>query len=190
MSTPPVITTPRLNLRPWRGSDLEAFVELSADPRVMEFFPKLLDRVECEAVALRVAAHFERHGFGLWAVEVPGVAGFIGFAGLDIPKFQAHFTPCVEVGWRLAFDHWGKGYATEAAQAALDFAFDELRLEQVVSMTVEPNRRSWRLMERLGMTRSPQDDFDHPNLVEGHPLRRHLLYRISRAAWAARSRAE
>jgi RimJ/RimL family protein N-acetyltransferase len=149
----------------------------------MEFFPKLLDRAESDAAATRIGDHFARHGFGLWAVEVPGVAEFIGFVGLSIPRFDAHFTPCVEIGWRLVFDHWGRGYATEAATAALTFAFESLNLDEVVSFTVPANLRSRRVMDRLGMICSPAEDFDHPLLAEGHPLRRHVLYRLSCSAW-------
>ncbi|HEY2252727.1 MAG TPA: GNAT family N-acetyltransferase [Planctomycetaceae bacterium] len=169
-------------MRAWRTSDLAPFAAMSADQRVMEFFPKLLDREESDALAARVSEHFDQHGFGLWAVEAPGISDFIGFVGLSVPRFEAHFTPCVEIGWRLAYEHWGCGYATEGAQAALDFAFDRLQLDEVVSMTVPANRRSWTVMERLGMKRSPDDDFDHPLLAEGHPLRRHVLYRIPRSA--------
>jgi RimJ/RimL family protein N-acetyltransferase len=152
---------------------------MSADPRVMEFFPKVLDRTESDAVAARYAAHFERHGFGWWVIEVVGVADFIGFTGLDVPRFESHFTPCVEVGWRIAYDFWGRGYATEAARAALEFGFQSLQLDEIVSFTVPTNLRSRRVMERLGMTHAPADDFDHPNLPEGHRLRRHVLYRLS-----------
>jgi RimJ/RimL family protein N-acetyltransferase len=153
---------------------------MNADPRVMEFFPGPLTRQETEAMLGRIRDHFAQRGFGLWAVEVPGVADFIGFIGLMVPRFEAHFTPCVEVGWRLAFEHWGHGYATEGARAALEFGFQRLGLEEIVSMTVPANRRSWHVMEKLGMTRSPDDDFDHPLLPEGHPLRRHILYRLRR----------
>ena len=131
-------------------------------------------------MAARVRGLFDEQGFGLWAVEVPGVADFVGFVGLHVPTFETHFTPCVEIGWRLAYEHWGRGYATEAAQRALDFAFDELHLDEVVSFTVPDNVRSRAVMERLGMTRTPDEDFDHPVLPEGHRLRRHVLYRISR----------
>jgi RimJ/RimL family protein N-acetyltransferase len=178
----PTLHTPRLCLRPWRAEDLPAFAALNADPRVMEFFPKTLNRAESDARAARIRDEFARRGFGLWAVEVPGVADFIGFVGLTVPGFEAHFTPCVEIGWRLAFEHWCRGYATEAARAALAFGFDpdRLALDEVVSSTTTANRRSRAVMERLGMARSPADDFDHPALPEGHPLRRHVLYRIRR----------
>jgi len=134
-----VLTTPRLRLRRWRESDLDAFAALNSDPRVMEHFPLLLSREESDALAQRIRVHFEQHGYGAWAVEVPGAAPFIGFTGLTIPAFEAPFTPCVEVGWRLAWPFWGKGYASEAATAALRFAFEELRLAQVVSFTVPAN---------------------------------------------------
>jgi ribosomal-protein-alanine N-acetyltransferase len=177
MIAPPTIKTPRLLLRPWRDDDLAPFAALNADPRVMAFFPKRLDRAESDARAAWIRDHFARHGFGLWAVEVLDVAGFIGFVGLAMATFEAHFTPCVEIGWRLAHAHWGFGYATEGARAALDFGFQRLALEQIVSFTAEPNRRSRAVMERIGMTRCEDDDFDHPALPEGHPLRRHVLYR-------------
>ena len=180
-----MLTTPRLHLRRWRPGDLPAFAALNADPRVMEFFPKPLSRAESDAMVARIKDLFDRRGFGLWAVEVPGVAEFIGFVGLWTPNFEAHFTPCVEVGWRLAREHWGRGYATEAARGALDFGFGPLGLLEIVSMTVPANRRSWGVMERIGMTRSPVDDFDHPNLPEGHPLRRHMLYRARKASTCA-----
>jgi ribosomal-protein-alanine N-acetyltransferase len=182
MPTPPTIVTPRLELRPWRDEDLPVFAAMNADPIVMEFFPKPLDRAESDAMVGRIRGHFERRGFGLWAVEVPGVIDFIGFVGLVVPGFEAHFTPCVEIGWRLAREHWGQGYATEAARAALEFGFRRLALEEIVSFTTTANLRSRRVMERIGMTRLPDDDFDHPALPEGHRLRRHILYRITRAA--------
>ena len=177
------ITTPRLRLRPWRDEDLPAFAALNADPRVMEHYPKTLSRAESDALAARIRAGFARHGFGLWAVEVSGRAAFIGYVGLAVPTFEARFTPCVEIGWRLAAEHWGQGYATEAAHAILAHAFGPLGLGEVVSFNATANRRSRRVMERLGMTRSPADDFEHPSLPEGHPLRPHVLHRLPRAAW-------
>lgn len=150
---------------------------MNADPCVMEFFQKCATRDESDAMAARIQKHFDEKGFGLWAVEVPGVAPFAGFIGLYTPTFEAHFTPCVEIGWRLAVPFWGLGYATEGAAAVLRFAFEVLHLPEVVSMTAVINERSWRVMERLGMTRSPADDFDHPLVPEGHRLQRHVLYR-------------
>jgi RimJ/RimL family protein N-acetyltransferase len=179
----PRLETRRLRLRAWSERDLAAFAGLNADPRVMEFFPKPLERTESDALALRIREHFARHGFGLWAVEVPGVADFIGFVGLSVPSFRAPFMPCVEIGWRLAHDHWGRGYATEAARAALSVGFRDLTLDEIVSFTVPLNWRSRRVMERLGMTRSAFDDFEHPALPEGHVLRPHVLYRLNRRQW-------
>ena len=190
MTPNPTIQTPRLLLRPWRDDDHAPFAALNADPVVMEFFPSTLDRTESDAAVGRIREHFAARGFGLWAVEVPGTADFIGFVGLAVPRFEAHFTPCVEIGWRLAREHWGRGYATEAARAAIRFGFEELALGEIVSFTVPANVRSRAVMERIGMTRSPADDFDHPALPEGHPLRRHVLYRLSRAAFTGgRSRS-
>lgn len=177
------IATSRLRLRHWRDADLPAFAAMNADPRVMEHFPARLSRAESDAMVGRIREHFAKHGFGLWAVEVPAVVPFIGYVGLAVPRFEAHFAPCVEIGWRLAAGYWSQGYATEAAAAVLDHAFARLGLDEVVSFTVAANRRSWMVMERLGMTRDPAEDFEHPGLPEGHPLRRHVLYRLSRAAW-------
>jgi RimJ/RimL family protein N-acetyltransferase len=174
------LITARLLLRPWRPEDLAPFAAMNADSRVMEHFPAVYTREESDAAAGRIAAHFAEHEFGLWAVEIQGVAPFAGFIGLNVPSFSAHFTPCVEIGWRLAADFWGRGYATEGARAALQFGFDELRLDEIVSMTVPANQRSWRVMEKLGMTRDAADDFEHPRVPAGHPLQRHVLYRVKR----------
>lgn len=175
------IRTERLLLRRWRQDDRPLFAAINADPRVMELFPKLLSREESDATVDRIEAHFAHHGFGVWAVEVPGVTPFAGFVGLAHPRFEASFTPCVEIGWRLAAEHWGRGYATEGAKAALAFGFEELKLAEILSFTVEGNVRSRRVMEKIGMTHSPADDFDHPLLPEGHKLRRHMLYRATSA---------
>jgi RimJ/RimL family protein N-acetyltransferase len=172
------LTTSRLLLRAWRDADLPAFAEMNADPRVMEFFPKRLDRGESDAVAAAIRDNLQSRGFGWWAVEIVGGEPFIGFVGLGVPRFEAHFTPCVEIGWRLAFEYWGHGYATEAARAAACFAFDSMRLEEIVSFTAVENCRSRRVMERLGMTHDPADDFDNPRVPPGHPLRPHVLYRL------------
>jgi RimJ/RimL family protein N-acetyltransferase len=171
------ITTERLRLRAWRESDLAPFAALNADPRVMKFFPGTLSRDDSDARAARIVEGFARDGYGLWAVEVPGVAEFIGFTGLNATSFEASSTPCVEIGWRLSSDHWGRGYATEAARAAMQYAFERIGLSEIVSFTVPSNVRSRRVMEKLGMTHSPAEDFDHPSLPEGHPLRHHVLYR-------------
>jgi RimJ/RimL family protein N-acetyltransferase len=172
------LVTTRLRLRAWRPEDREPFAALNADPRVGEFLGGPLDRASSDAVATRIDAHFAAHGFGLWAVEIVGGPAFAGFVGLSVPRFSAPFTPCVEIGWRLAVDCWGHGYASEGARAVLDHGFGELGLTEIVSFTVPSNLRSRRVMEKLGMVRDPDGDFDHPALPEGHPLRRHVLYRV------------
>jgi RimJ/RimL family protein N-acetyltransferase len=171
--------TERLLLRRWRPADRAPFAELNADPRVMEYFPAALSRDESDALADRIDAHFGAHGFGLWAIEIPDAAAFAGFCGLSVPTFAAPFVPCVEIGWRLAADHWDRGYATEAARAVLAIGFDTLALSEIVSFTTAGNTRSRRVMERIGMHHNPSDDFDHPGLPHRHPLRRHVLYRIA-----------
>lgn len=178
------LRTERLVLRAWRPSDLEPFAAMNADSRVMEFFPKQLTRAESDAYVARIEQHFQDRGFGLWAVEVPGVTPFAGFIGLTTPRFEAPFTPCVEIGWRLAAEYWGRGYATEGARASLDFAFRELGLSEVVAMTAVLNERSRRVMERLDMTYDPADDFEHPAVPEGNPLRPHVLYRMASRQWS------
>jgi RimJ/RimL family protein N-acetyltransferase len=188
MKAAPTLVAPRVLLRPWRDDDLPAFAAINADAQVMAHYPSTLDRAVSDALEGRIRAHFDRHGFGLWAVEIPGVVRFAGYVGLAIPTFEAPFMPSVEVGWRLAVAQWGRGYATEAAGAALDYGFDSLGLSEIVSFTVPANERSWRVMERLGMARSPADDFDYPNLPVGHKLRRHIFYRIKRIDWTARHR--
>ena len=188
MNPPHDLRTERLLLRRWRPADCALFAALNADPTVMEFFPALLSREESDARIARIEAHFDRHGFGLWAVEIPGVAPFAGFIGLSIPDYETPFTPCVEIGWRLAAAYWDRGYATEGARAALAFGFDTLQLTEIVSFTVPANLRSRRVMEKLGMTHQPTDDFDHPLLPEGHWLRRHVLYRIARPQFRASMR--
>lgn len=171
------LRTERLVLRRWREEDLPAFGALNADARVMRHMPKVLTRAESDALVGRFEAHFQERGFGRWAVEAPGVAAFVGFVGLGVPGFEAPFTPCVEVSWRLAAAHWGRGYASEAARRALRFAREELGLAEVVSYTVPANAASIRVMERIGMGRDPRGDFDHPELPQESALRRHVLYR-------------
>ncbi|MFZ0323867.1 MAG: GNAT family N-acetyltransferase [Actinomycetes bacterium] len=177
-----VLETSRLRLRPWRDSDLTPFAVLNADPVVMEHFVEPLDRAASDAfVSDRIRPHFEQYGYGPWAVEVtvgPSPDAFIGFVGLMWQDFEAPFTPALEVGWRLSASAWGLGYATEAARAAVDYAFDVAGAPEVVSMTAPANLRSIAVMQRLGMSRDPGDDFDHPRVPEGHRLRRHVLYRI------------
>ena len=171
--------TRRLLLRRWRDSDREPFAALNSDPRLMQYFPAVLSRAESGRLVDRIEAHFEKHGFGLFAAELLSERAFIGFVGLSIPDFEAPFTPCVEIGWRLAASYWNQGLATEAAQSVLKHGFDSLHLDEIVSFTTAANASSRRVMEKIGMTRAPEDDFDHPKLPEGHPLRRHVLYRVS-----------
>jgi RimJ/RimL family protein N-acetyltransferase len=178
------LRTDRLLLRPWRAADREPFASLNADARVMQYMPSVLSRAESDAVAAELSAEIEARGFGLWAVEAPGITAFGGFVGLHVPTFEAPFTPCVEIGWRLAHDLWGHGYATEAARAVVHDGFERLGLAEILSWTVPANIRSRRVMEKMGMRRSPEDDFDHPRMPEGHALRRHVLYRLGRDAFA------
>jgi RimJ/RimL family protein N-acetyltransferase len=180
----PELATERLVLRGWRLADREPFARLNGDPRVMEHFPARLSRAESDAFVERIEAAFRERGYGLWAVERRTDRAFLGFAGLWDQTFEAHFTPAVEVGWRLAAEAWGHGYATEAAREAVRFGFAEIGLDEIVSMTTPANARSRRVMEKLGMTHDPTDDFDHPRVPPG-PLRRHVLYRLSRARWSS-----
>ncbi len=173
-----MITTARLVLRAWRASDLEPFAEQNADPQAMRFLAGTLTRAQSDAYAARAEAHWREHGFGKWAVEVPGVAPFIGAVGLTRVAFEASFTPAVEIAWRLHPRYWGRGYATEAARAAIDDGFVRLGLAEVLAMTALGNAASIAVMERLGMTRSIE--FDYPTLPAESPLRRHVLYRLSR----------
>jgi RimJ/RimL family protein N-acetyltransferase len=177
------LKTKRLILRPWKETDLEPFAELNADPRVMEYFPSVLSRQQSDDLAKRISSKMEEQGWGLWAVSIPNEADFIGFIGLAKTTFDAHFTPAVEVGWRIAFPYWGKGYATEGAKAALEYGFEMLNLSEIVSFTAVQNTRSRRIMEKIGMHHDPKEDWDHPKITEGHPLRRHVLYRISKQEW-------
>jgi RimJ/RimL family protein N-acetyltransferase len=181
----PELRTARLRLRGWRPEDREPFAGLNADPHVVEFLPGALSRAESDALVDRIEAGWAADGFGLWAVEVPGVSPFVGFVGLSAARFAAPFTPAVEIGWRLAPAAWGQGYATEAGRASLTFGFDDHRLAEIVSFTARGNQRSRRVMDRLGMRHDPADDFEHPNVAAGSPLRAHVLYRLGRGDWSA-----
>jgi ribosomal-protein-alanine N-acetyltransferase len=189
-----MLRTARLVLRRWRDEDRAPFAALNADPEVMRFFPRPLTRAESDAMVDRIEAMFDEHGYGLWAVDA-GDDGFIGFVGLAWQRFPAHFTPALEIGWRLARRAWGHGYATEAAEAARDFAFRPAAgpaagpafgpaggagMDEIVSMTTRTNEASQAVMRRIGMTRDPADDFRHPNLEPDHPLVEHVLYRLRR----------
>jgi len=172
------LATARLILREWRDADRIPFQRMNADPRVMEFFPAPLTPEESDNGITRVDQHFQRNGFGLYAAELIESGTFIGFIGLNVPAFEAPFMPAVEIGWRLAYDYWGKGLATEGARAVVVHAFERLALPSLVSFTPTANLRSRRVMEKIGMTHDPAGDFDHPRLVPGHYLRRHALYRL------------
>jgi ribosomal-protein-alanine N-acetyltransferase len=174
------LKTPRLILRPWREEDFDAFADLMADREVTRFLMGPLDRAASDVAAARLKEQVERLGYGFWALEVPGVAPFIGLTGLLPVAFDAPFTPAVELGWRIARAHWGRGYVSEAARAAVDFGFQELGLDELVAFTVPANTRSRAVMKRIGMTHDEADDFDHPRVPDGHPLKRHVLYRIGR----------
>jgi len=174
-----ILETDRLLLRPWRAADREPFAQINADPAVMEYFPSVLSADESNHLADRAEAHFASHGFGPWAAELRETAEFIGYISLFVPGFEAAFSPCVEIGWRLASRHWGKGLATEGARTVVRHAFQSLQLPALVSFTVPANTRSRRVMQKLGMTHDPGEDFDHPQLPVAHPLRHHVLYRLA-----------
>ncbi|WP_407940806.1 GNAT family N-acetyltransferase [Nonomuraea antri] len=180
------LRTDRLLLRPWRPADREPFAALNADPEVMAHFPATLTRAQSDAFADASDGLITRQGWGRWALERLDTGEFIGFTGLHRPTFDAPFLPATEIAWRLSRSAWGHGYATEAATAALAFAFDRLGLDEVVSFTATVNTRSSAVMRRLGMTHDAAGDFDHPVLPPGHRLRRHVLYRLTAADWKAR----
>jgi RimJ/RimL family protein N-acetyltransferase len=169
-------------LRPWRDDDVARFAELSADPAVMQYLVPFTDRAAMDAWVTAARTHWIDHGFGPWVVELPGEAAMIGVVGLSNLRFALPFAPAVEAAWRLARSYWGQGYAYEAARAAIDDGFARLGLKEIVAFTVPANRASCRVMEKLGMTHDPAEDFDfeHPRLPPGHPLRRHVLYRLRR----------
>ena len=176
------IETPRLRLRPWIDDDFEPLVAMCADPRVMEFFPSIFSREETKSMWRRIHEHHAHYAFGPWAMEVDGE--FAGALGLNwILQFETHFTPCVEIGYRLRPEFWGRGLATEAGQAALRYGFECLELREIVAYTLPANKRSRRVIEKIGLVFS--EEFDHPLIAEGHPMRRQVLYRISRSAWEA-----
>ena len=177
--TPSELRTERLVLRRWRAADREPFAALNADPVVMEHFVAPLTRDQSDDMVDRIEDTFDREGWGLWAVVVADTDTFIGFTGLWPATFEAHFTPAVEVGWRLAQAGWGHGYATEAARASLQDGFARFAFDEIVSMTSVTHTRSQRVMQKLGMTRDPADDFDHPNVRDGHRIQRHVLYRLT-----------
>ncbi len=174
------LITQRLILRAWTLNDLDAYTAINQDPRVLEFLPGPLTREQAAEQIKRFNAEINECKFGLLACELKATGELIGFVGLSIPQFEAPFTPCIELGYRLGSQYWGNGYATEAARAVLQFAFRKLNLKEIVAFTVPANTRSRNVMEKLGMLRNPADDFQHPKLADGHPLREHVLYRLTR----------
>ncbi|QDD64228.1 N-acetyltransferase [Herbaspirillum seropedicae] len=184
----PLLRGPRVLLRRWRASDRAPMAAINADAQVMQHFPAPLSRQESDALVDRIEAHFAQHGFGAWALEIPGVTEFAGLVGLMRVAFAAPFTPAVEIGWRLTPACWGQGYASEAARCALRYGFETLELAQIVSFTVPENQRSLAVMQRLGMQCDVREDFLHPRLPPGHRLRLHRLYRIERQQWLAQNR--
>ena len=188
MSHPFRLAAERLILRQWRESDRDSFAAMNADPATMEFMPARLSREESDRFFDRIDAHWQRHGFGLCAVEHRTAGEFIGFIGLLVPQFDAPFMPSVEIGWRLAANWWDQGLATEGAREIVRYAFGPAGLEALVSFTMPANTRSRRVMEKLGMTHDPSEVFDHPKLPPGHPMRRHVLYRLRRQDWIQKPR--
>lgn len=177
------IRTDRLILRQWTPDDFAPFAKLNGDPLVREYFPSTLTREESDRQATLFSQDIEKNGYGLWAVSAPGVSDFIGFIGIKRVEMDAPFVPAVEIGWRLAHEYWGKGYATEGARAALQFGFETLELPEIVSFTPVGNRRSRAVMEKIGMIHEPSLDFDHPGVPEGNRLKRHVLYKITCSQW-------
>lgn len=173
------IPTERLILRPWEASDLESFYRINTNPEVMRFMPSILSREESDVFAQRIIEHFSSYGYGLFAVELKATSHFIGFIGLQQVRFSADFTPAVEIGWRLDNQYWNQGLATEGARRVLEYAFEALKLNKIVSFTAVSNQASRRVMEKIGLHRQISGDFEHPNLPQGHPLRRHVLYCLS-----------
>lgn len=183
MAIPKTLETERLLLRRWKDSDLEPFAQLNGDKRVMELFPRMLTLEETRNFIEYIEDSFEKSQFGLWAVELKSTGAFIGFVGLWKPNFEASFTPCVEIGWRLAYEHWGNGYAPEAARAVLDDGFKRVKLNEIMSFTSIHNQKSIRVMEKLGLEK--KDNFEHPQLPEGHFLRPHVRYSIKEKDWSS-----
>ena len=178
--------TERLILRNWIDSDIEPFTKLNQDTEVMEYFPNILSAEETIALIEKIKNKFSMQGFGWYAAELKENHKFIGFIGLNIPDFKADFTPCVEIGWRLAHEYWGHGLAVEGAKKCLEIGFNEFNLNEIVSFTTKNNHRSERVMQKLGMIYDAASDFHHPKLASEHPLSLHVLYRITRLLWISK----
>lgn len=179
------LETERLILRRWQDADLEPFSAITANREVRRYYPSTLTQDETKSLIERIESHFEKEGFGLWALELKSTGQLIGYTGLQKPNIEAHFMPCIEIGWQLCRKHWGKGYAPEAARKVLEDGFVRLALEEIVSFTAAVNQKSIRVMEKLGMQRNPADDYEHPMLPTEHPLKPHVLYRLPKTVWLA-----
>ncbi|MDB9952010.1 GNAT family N-acetyltransferase [Porticoccaceae bacterium] len=174
--------TQRLKLRQWIASDRKPFSKLNADPQVMEYFPDVLSETESNAMVDRIEALIKKNGWGFWAVELKASGAFIGFVGLHSPRVKLPFNPCIEIGWRLSKEHWGNGYATEAAQAALNYGFEHLKLDEIVSFTSIVNRPSQAVMRKINMSNT-NENFMHPSIPDGNALEEHVLFKITKADW-------
>ncbi len=178
------LETERLYIRQWKESDYSPFAKMSADERVMEFFPSVFTTEESDEKVNIKKSLIQKHGWGFWALEEKSSNKFIGFTGLHISSNELPFSPCIEIGWRIFPEYWGKGFATEAAHECLRFGFEDLNLDQIVSFAVKNNFKSLAVMERLGMFKDPEN-FEHPAIPIGHKLRQHSLYRLSKLQWRA-----
>jgi len=172
------LQTSRLILRNWKQKDIEPFAILNSDPRVCEFLPNILSREETLTSVKKIQSHFKKYAFGLFAVELINTKTFIGFVGLKYFSFDSHFTPSVELAWRLSWENWGRGLATEAAQKVTQYGFETIGLPEILAITAKNNQRSRRVMEKLGMYTSEDENFLHPQLEYSHPLAEHVLYRF------------
>lgn len=177
------LETERLILRRWQDSDLAPFAAITSDREVRRYYPNVLTKEETISLIERIESNFQKEGFGLWALELKSSGEFIGYTGLHRPTIKAHFMPCIEIGWQISAKHWGQGYAPEAASKTLEDGFDRIGLEEIVSFTSVANSKSIRVMEKLGMHRNPKDDYLHPFLPEGHPLKPHVLFRLKKTEW-------
>ena len=175
-----ILETDRLILRTWNDDDLQPMLAINQDPKVMEYFPSLQDVDMTKNFIDKVNAHFKNHGYSLYAAVRKDTNEFIGFIGLLIAEFESHFTPATEIGWRLSSSHWGQGFATEGAKAVLGYAFRELKIPEIVSFTAAGNAKSIRVMQKIGLQHNEVDDFDHPKLDDTSPLKRHVLYRLTK----------
>ena len=173
------LQTSRLILRNWKQNDIEPFAILNSDPRVCEFLPNVLSQEETLTSVIKIQSHFKKHAFGLFAVELISTKTFIGFVGLKYFSFDSHFTPSVELAWRLSWENWGQGLATEAAQKVTQYGFETLGLPEILAITAKNNQRSRRVMEKLGMFTNEDENFLHPQLEYSHPLAEHVLYRFN-----------